>query len=264
MENQETENNQTENKQKILFIDDNGHNRTINYWMIDAIEESKKYIDFLDAIQSAQSNDTINIHLNCPGGYVDTAFIIYDALVNTQATVNIYGEGMIASAATFIMLAGDEIYLTPHAYVMCHNCTYGDYGKFNEIKTKQSWFEKWWPKTVKDVYKGFLLEHEIDELLEDKDFWFDADEATKRIKASREKTRRLTDLIQTLTNHYKNIISEAVENIVDDSGDINETELEKIIEHFIPKEPKIKSENKSKKKSKKKPLVVKKNKNKKK
>lgn len=256
MTKKEIETPESQDNSKILFIENNGSYRTINYWMVDQIEESIKYIDLLNAIQTSQANDKINIHLSCPGGYVDTAFAIYDALINTQATVTIYGEGMIASAATFIMLAGDEIYLTPHTYVMCHNCTYGDYGKFNEIKTKQFWFEKWWPKTVKDVYKGFLTDNEIDDLLADKDFWFDADEATKRLKTYREKTRKLTDLINRLSDYYKNIISESVENAIDDNGKVSEVELEKFVEHLISKEPKIKS--------KKKPLEVKKNKTKKK
>lgn len=88
--------------------------------------------------------DTIELHLNSPGGDVFDAFSIYNALRNHPATVNVVVDGLAASAASYIMLAGDSIEMEPNASVMIHDAigfTYGnasDHEQMRALLDKQS------------------------------------------------------------------------------------------------------------------------------
>jgi ATP-dependent protease ClpP protease subunit len=64
--------------------------------------------------------DTIDLHINSPGGDVFDGVTIMNALKNHPARVNVHVDGLAASAASFIMMAGDEISIARNAQVMVH------------------------------------------------------------------------------------------------------------------------------------------------
>ncbi|WP_424360243.1 head maturation protease, ClpP-related [Methylocystis parvus] len=64
---------------------------------------------------------TINLHLNSPGGDVFEARAIKTALEQHSARVVVHVDGLAASAASFLMLAADEIRIARGAFVMIHN-----------------------------------------------------------------------------------------------------------------------------------------------
>lgn len=67
----------------------------------------------------------INLHVNSPGGLVDDSKAIYHALQSHAATVHAYIEGVAASAASFIIMAADEISIAPHARIQIHDAHAG-------------------------------------------------------------------------------------------------------------------------------------------
>lgn len=87
---------------------------------------------------------SINLHLNSPGGDVFDAYAIYNALRNHPATVDVIVDGLAASAASYIMLAGDTVTMEPNASVMIHDAigmTYGnaaDHELMRDLLDKQS------------------------------------------------------------------------------------------------------------------------------
>lgn len=64
---------------------------------------------------------TIHLRINSPGGDVFDARAIKTALEAHQARVIVHVDGLAASAASFVMLAGDEIEISEGAFVMVHN-----------------------------------------------------------------------------------------------------------------------------------------------
>jgi ATP-dependent protease ClpP protease subunit len=71
----------------------------------------------------------IDLHLNSPGGLVFDGIAIYSALKNHPATVTSFVDGIAASAASFVAMAGDEIVMEKPAKMMIHNArglTLGD------------------------------------------------------------------------------------------------------------------------------------------
>lgn len=63
---------------------------------------------------------TINVRINSPGGVYFDAVTIHNALVRHPATVNTFIDGLAASSASLIAMAGERITIAENAMVMVH------------------------------------------------------------------------------------------------------------------------------------------------
>ena len=72
------------------------------------------------ALKDLGSVKNITIHLNSVGGNVFDGIAIYNLLKRSPAKKTVIVEGLAASIASIIMLAGDEIIIGEGAYVMIH------------------------------------------------------------------------------------------------------------------------------------------------
>lgn len=155
--------------------------KIVDFYLINTIEEMGDYIDFLRAVDSCKPQDEVIVHINNYGGELDIGMNIYDCLKGSDANIIISVEGICASCASMIMLAGNQWNVTPHAYVMIHEWSGCEYGKWNEIKAKFHYDENVVEKQFREMYKNFLTDEEIEQCLNGKDFYFDADETVKRL-----------------------------------------------------------------------------------
>lgn len=87
----------------------------IGYWGVTASE-------FVKDIQSVQAK-TITLHINSPGGDVFDGIAILNSLRQHQAAVNVIIDGLAASAASFIAMAGDTVTMAPNAMLMIHEAS---------------------------------------------------------------------------------------------------------------------------------------------
>ena len=65
--------------------------------------------------------DTINVHINSMGGYVNEGLAIYNVLKNHSAKVITIVEGFACSSASVIFMAGDERIMNSASALMIHN-----------------------------------------------------------------------------------------------------------------------------------------------
>lgn len=105
-------------------------------FIYDAISEwgvtANDFVRDLRTITASQ----IDLHLNSPGGLVFDGITIYTALKNHAARVTAHIDGIAASAASFIAMAGDEIVIQKPAKMMIHNAngiTIGDADAHQEM-----------------------------------------------------------------------------------------------------------------------------------
>jgi ATP-dependent protease ClpP protease subunit len=63
----------------------------------------------------------IDLHINSPGGFVFDGIAIHAALRNHPATVRVTVDGLAASAASFVAMAGDRIAVEKPAKMMIHD-----------------------------------------------------------------------------------------------------------------------------------------------
>lgn len=71
---------------------------------------------------------TINLHVNSPGGYVNDALAMYNALLSHPAFVNAYVIGRADSAASFLVQAADKRFIARNAAMMIHSAQAGALG----------------------------------------------------------------------------------------------------------------------------------------
>lgn len=87
----------------------------IGFWGISASE--------LNAQLQAVSASSIDVHINSPGGDVFDGIAILNMLRGHPATVNVIVDGLAASAASFIAMAGNTLTMMPNSQMMIHDAS---------------------------------------------------------------------------------------------------------------------------------------------
>lgn len=80
-----------------------------------------RFADFARDIKALGDLDQITVSLNSPGGEVFDGLAIYNFLNGHKAHVTIRIEGLAASIASVIAMAGDEVQIPENALMMVHN-----------------------------------------------------------------------------------------------------------------------------------------------
>ena len=91
---------------------------------------------------------TLNVHINSPGGSVFDGFAIYNALQRHPAQIIVHIDGLAASIASIIAMAGDEILMAENAMMMVHRPSVGMFGYADELRKEAD---------VLDVLEGNLV-----------------------------------------------------------------------------------------------------------
>lgn len=104
--------NITANKAEILIYDEIGE----DFWG-DGIS-SKSFTEELAKIPD--SVNLIDVRINSPGGSVFEGYTIYNRLKQHKAEIHVHIDGMAASIASVIALAGDKIFMAETSQMMIH------------------------------------------------------------------------------------------------------------------------------------------------
>jgi ATP-dependent Clp protease protease subunit len=78
--------------------------------------------------------NTINLRINSPGGNVFDGLTIYNQLKAHPARIVVDIDGLAASIASLIAMAGDEIRMAGNAMMMIHNPMGGAFGDATEMR----------------------------------------------------------------------------------------------------------------------------------
>ena len=116
--------NQTETAERTLFL-----NGTIaeESWFDDDVTPQL----FKDELESGEGD--ITVWINSPGGDCIAAAQIYNMLTAYKGNVTIKIDGIAASAASVIAMAGNKVLMSPVSMMMIHNpatIAFGDHNEF--------------------------------------------------------------------------------------------------------------------------------------
>ncbi|MDS1578729.1 head maturation protease, ClpP-related, partial [Escherichia coli] len=75
---------------------------------------------FVSDLNALGNINHINLHINSPGGDVFEGIAIFNALKNHGASITVYVDGVAASMASVIAMAGDPIIMPENAFMMIH------------------------------------------------------------------------------------------------------------------------------------------------
>ena len=76
---------------------------------------------FLAELGALPDDAAIDLRLNSPGGSVFDAVAIHNALSRHDGSVTVWIDGIAASAASYVAMAGDEIVMPENAFLMIHD-----------------------------------------------------------------------------------------------------------------------------------------------
>lgn len=161
--------NKADNKAEIVIYAPIGDS-----WFGDSVtakqfhEELKKMPD---------STKEIELRINSPGGDVFEGITIYNRLKQHKAKVKVFVDGMAASIASIIALAGDEIYMGEGSQMMIHlpwTIAFGNRNDFDNTVNRLVDIEEQMISIYRN--KTGLSRDEIRGMLE-KETWMDAQES---------------------------------------------------------------------------------------
>ncbi|WGG47680.1 head maturation protease, ClpP-related [Rossellomorea sp. DA94] len=120
--------NQSDNSADLYFYGD-----IVSDWY-GAWDDSDQYPEnirnFLDGVKGKD----LNIYINSGGGSVFAGIAIYNMLKRHQGHKRVIVDGLSASIASVIMLAGDEVVVPSNAFVMIHKPWNGMMGNSNDFR----------------------------------------------------------------------------------------------------------------------------------
>ena len=172
---------------KYLTIKQQANNDEADVY-IDGEIVTDEYLDsdtsasgFRDALKEIGDVKTINLHINSPGGSVFEGTAIFNMLKNSKAYINVYIDGLAASIASVIAMAGDKIYMPANAMMMIHNPWVVCEGNANELRKMADDLEKIGNLSTETYVKrsnGKANAEEIQNLM-DEETWLTAKEAVE-------------------------------------------------------------------------------------
>lgn len=106
-------------------------------WFGDGVT-AKKFADDLKALGNVK---TIDLRINSEGGSVFDGKAMYSLLNEHPAKVNVHIDGLAASAASFVAMAGDTIEIAEGGFVMIHNAYMLAVGDAREMRRSADMLE---------------------------------------------------------------------------------------------------------------------------
>ena len=154
--------------------------RTVHVYLTNNIDIPERYNELCFLLSLAQRGDVFHIHINNHGGYIASANMIYYAMINSKAKIIGHLAGDVASAATVLTMACDDIKVAPYTQFMIHNYSGGVQGKGKEAKDQMDFVNNEINESFRDYYLGFLTEEEIADVIEDHDIWLNSHQVMER------------------------------------------------------------------------------------
>lgn len=151
------------------------------------ISEPNNYRKAFEVFKKAQEGDLIKIHIDTPGGNVDTAIKFINAIQETEASVLGSLEQKAYSAGSLILLSCPMVQVKPWASFMAHSASSGFWGTFSGMKEQLVFFEKEVNRLMEKTYEGFLTPNEIDDVVKGRrEIWLPDKEIVKRLNSRAE------------------------------------------------------------------------------
>ena len=154
--------------------------KIFNVFIYRGIESPEQFIPAIEALQVANEDDLVMVHLSTPGGDIDATDTFLHACEMCRGRIVFNASGGVHSAGTLILMNADEVIFSEGFNALVHNGMVGHGGKFSEWVAASDYARKHMESLFWKTYKGFMTDEEIQLMLEGKDFWFDAEEFKER------------------------------------------------------------------------------------
>lgn len=239
--------NQTAEKAELYFYGDIVSDSWSAWWT----EEDKCPQDVSDFLKELDNSKDIDIYINSGGGSVFAGIAIYSMLNRHNGKKIVHVDGLAASIASVIALAGDEIIIPKYSTFMIHNplmFLFGGYNAkdLNEIIGALDSCKESILNIYMDHVKEGVTREEISEFM-DQETWFTGEKATEYFNITLEDDVEAVACVSGFFDKYKNTPKNLLENEHKNKTDIDIDEITSKVMQVIEDKKKIdKEEHKNK------------------
>lgn len=97
---------------------------------------------FSDELKKLSGVETINLHINSPGGDVFDGIAIYNMLKSHPASVVVDIDGLAASIASVVAMSGDEVRIAANGMMMIHDAWAFAVGNSSDMRKTAEMLDK--------------------------------------------------------------------------------------------------------------------------
>lgn len=175
--------------------------------------DSDQYPEAIRDFLKDKDGKSLNIYINSGGGSVFAGIAIYNMLRRHKGYKSVYVDGMAASIASVIALAGDRIIVPSNAFIMIHkpwNFCEGNANDFRKMADDLDAVES----GILNVYKDHLAEGvSLDDIrrMVDEETWLCGEEAAKyfniEVGEAKAYAAKITDRMKAYSKIPEQLIS---------------------------------------------------------
>jgi ATP-dependent Clp endopeptidase proteolytic subunit ClpP len=175
-------------------------------WWDDEAVTAKSFIKDFDAAAKIadENNESIDVHINSPGGDVFEGIAIYNHIINSGKNVNTIVDGIAYSMGAIIAMAGTTVKAAKNSTLLLHTCSgyaYGNVGDMEQTIELMKALDSNLIGTVSD--KTGMTEEDV------KAKWFDHKDHTLTAKEAKE-----AGLIDELLGKAENVPTGSIEEVI--------------------------------------------------
>lgn len=145
-----------QNDDRIIYLSSDVSNSSIS-------DVSEKILSYNE--QDRKGMDTykkyvikpIHLYIQSFGGSVYDMWALIDIIESSETPIITYCAGYCMSAAADIFLAGHYRYMYKHAYIMIHQMSVMNFGKYNDTQVDQKQYELMHKRSIKFLKKRTQL-----------------------------------------------------------------------------------------------------------
>lgn len=218
--------------------------KSIDFWTGKESETDVGLMDFKEQLDSIGNVQTLNIYINSPGGDVFTAstmISMLERLKDKGITINAYVDGLSASAASFLMMVANNVYLYKNSTVMVHKPMSVAIGNAYDMQKTIDALNKIEESVMLPMYmdKSKVSEEEIKSLI-NAETWLSASDMDKYFNVTilNEEKVAVANIHSNLFRNYHNVpefIKNLLENEESSENSSKNEEKEQKCEKIPPK-----------------------------
>lgn len=142
-------------------------------WFSDGVTAKQ----WLDEMKALEPEEPIDVRINSPGGLTTDAKAMYNLLKRHKGDIRVFIDGLAASAASYVAMAGDTVTMAENAMIMIHDPWGFTMGNAADHRAQAEVLEK----EAGALAQAYVLKSgmETDEVLQimAAESWFDAEAA---------------------------------------------------------------------------------------
>lgn len=152
--------------------------RPVDFWTGEEIAGDFIIPGEVRKLLSEIEEEKISIHINSYGGSIFASVSIFNYIKSLQKEITMYVDGLAASGASLIALAGSKLVMPKNTVMMIHRASSAAWGNCNNLREVANTLEKLDDSTVFETYKWKFKgsDDELKELI-DSETWITAEEA---------------------------------------------------------------------------------------